>query len=366
MRDPERILIIRPSALGDVCRSVPVLVSLRRAYPRARIDWVVQDTFADAIRHHPDLNECVLFHRREMGSSIRRGRAGGVLRWLRDLRRRRYDLVIEAQGLARSGLFAWVTRAPRRVGLRDARELGWLGCNVRVAVPPGAHAVERMLELVRALGAPAIPEMRLYTGAADRVWVRTHEALCHGPYGVIAPTSRWPGKRWPGDRFAHVCRRLLDGDPSAPGRALDAVVIVGAPGEENQCAPLLDLAAREPRVLNLIGRTSVGQLMALVQHAAIVIGNDSAALHMAVGFDRPLVGLYGPTRVELVGPFGRQRDVIQHLRPRDALNHKDEAAGRALMERIRIEEVLGAARSRLDRARTHEPPCVRPGERPRA
>lgn len=338
MNDPERILIIRPSALGDVCRSVPVLVSLRRAFPTARIDWLVQDAFADAVRWHPDLSEAVPFERRRLGSLLRAGRVDDLLEWLESLRRARYDLVLDCQGLLRSGLIALATGAPRRVGYANARELGWLGLNERHHVPADLHAVDRMLELVRHAGVEPVRDMRLYTGEPARQWVRTHPALA-APYAVVAPTSRWPGKRWPADRFAHVARHLVS-------RGL-TVALVGGPSERGQCVPLLDLAARDARVVDLIGRTSVAQLMALIESSRLVIANDSAALHMAVGFDRPTVALYGPTRIDLVGPYRRDDDVIQHTRPGDTLDHKDEPTGRALMARITTEEVIAKAEARL-------------------
>jgi ADP-heptose:LPS heptosyltransferase len=92
--------------------------------------------------------------------------------------------------------------------------------------------------------------------------------------------------------------------------------------------------------------------MAVVEGSRLVVANDSAALHMAVGFGRPIVGLYGPTRLDLVGPYGRAAEVIQHVGPGDRLDHKDEGTGRALMERIAVEEVIAAAGARLgDRGR---------------
>jgi ADP-heptose:LPS heptosyltransferase len=105
-------------------------------------------------------------------------------------------------------------------------------------------------------------------------------------------------------------------------------------------------------VVDLVGVTSVGGLMAAVERAAIVVANDSAALHMAVGFDRPLVALFGPTRIDRVGPYGRAGDVIQKLQPGERLDHKDDRLGRGLMERITLEEVLDAAASRVGKADT--------------
>jgi heptosyltransferase-1 len=334
---PGRILIIRPSALGDVCRTVPVLASLRAAYPQARVDWLVQDTFLPAIQHHPALSAAIAFPRDGLASALRRGRPGPVLAWLGGLRRARYELVLDCQGLARSGFFAAWTRAPLRVGYGDARELGWLGLNRRVHAPASMHAADRMLALVESLGIPAARDLRLYSAGQDRRWAAA--TPLQRPFTVIAPTSRWSGKVWPAERHAAVARHLR-------GRGI-GVAIVGSAGERGQMAELLALSRDDPGVVDLAGATSIGQLMALIEQAALVIASDSAALHMAVGFDRPLIGLFGPTRIERVGPYGRERDVIQHISPGERLDHKDAALGRRLMERITVEEVIGAAEERL-------------------
>jgi len=126
-------------------------------------------------------------------------------------------------------------------------------------------------------------------------------------------------------------------------------VIVGGPNEEAQCPELVALGANEPRVTNLIGRTSIGALMSLIERSDLLVANDSAALHMGVGFDRPLVALYGPTRVDLVGPYGRRGDVIQHVTRDDPMRHKDDA-NVVLMDRITIDEVERACLDRLGTA----------------
>ena len=338
MDNPDRILIIRPSALGDVCRTVPVLVSLRRAYPSATIDWLVQDSFMDAVRGHPDLTEAVVFPRRALARSAGRGLLLPSLRWLGELKRRRYDLVIDCQGLARSGVFAWATRAPSRVGYSDARELGWLGVNKRHRVDGARHAVDRMLSLVESIGVEPVVDLRLHPPPEDRERVAADRELAGAGYAVIAPTSRWPAKRWPIDRFIEIAGAL-----SARGLG---VAVVGSSGEREQCRALLNAAKTNDAIIDRVGRTSVGTLMAIIDGARLVIANDSAALHMAVGFDRPLVALYGPTRIECVGPYGRQADVIQHVSHDDRINHKI-AANVALMERITTSEVIERIDERL-------------------
>lgn len=334
MPSEPRILIIRPSALGDVCRSVPVLVSLRRAYPGATIDWLVQDTFAAAVQSHPDLSGVLAFPRAKLGAWYHPTVAPKIKAFLDELGERRYDVTLDCQGLFRSGMFAMATRAPRRIGFDNAAELGWIGLTERVEAPRDLHAVDRMLLLAQAAGAEPVYDLRLHASAADRAWASGHEALCSGPYVVIAPTTRWPGKQWPMERFASLALAILNAG------LVERVVVVGSEGERAQAGPLLERCAHEPRVVDFFGSTTVGQLMALIERSAGVVGCDSAAVHMAVGFGKPLAALYGPTRVERVGPYGRSAHVIQRLIPGDTRDHKDAAGGQKIMCRITVDEVV--------------------------
>lgn len=340
MDTPRSILLIRPSALGDVCRSVPVLASLRASFPEASIDWFVHEAFADAVRHHPDLRAVVPFPRGRLGKRwvwSSRGRA--LFREvLGSLRTPKYDLVVDAQGLGRSGFFSAVTGAPRRVGFADARELGWLGYSERVRVPSGVrHSVARMLALLDGAGIEPVPDMRLHTSIEDRA--RAHELVGAQRYAVVAPTSRWAGKRWAEKRFIRVVQALLG--------EVERVVIVAAPSEREQCPELFAAAQRDERLVDLVGRTSIGELMAVIERASLVLANDSAPLHMAVGFDRPLVALFGPTRIDEVGPYRRDDDVLQACEPNPGVSHKHDDTGRALMDRISVEDVIGACSARL-------------------
>jgi len=345
----ERILLIRPSALGDVCRSVPVLASLRAAHPQAQIDWLVRDDFAPAIAHHPALRSVVHFPRRRFARLWQPTIALEVMQFLRSLRLARYDLVVDCQGLARSGFFALSTRASRRVGFADARELGGLGVNMRVRVPQHMHTVDRMLALVEAIGVEPVRDMRLVTPPESKA--RLDERLRGSRFMVVAPTSRWPGKRWPAERFADLVREALSSG------AVDCVAVVGAPGERAQCQPVIDIASHDERVIDLLGATNVGDLLAVIEVSAIVVANDSAALHIAVGFDKPLVGLFGPTDVALVGPYQRAQDVLQKVSPGEVFNHKDERLGAKMMSRITTSQVWQAA---LDRLAATTQPTVRP------
>lgn len=324
---PRRILIIRPSALGDVCRSVPVAAALKAKWPDASISWLVNTPYADAISAHPAIDEVIPFDRKGMGATSKKLNPLPALRFMRELRNQRFDITIDAQGLLRSGLFTFATGAPLRVGYADARELGWLGLNRKVRVPSQTHTVDKMLALLTPLGISCNkPDMRLYTTPEAQRAINSDNKL-EAPFIALAPTSLWPGKRWPIGRFVELAERIKS-------LGLTAVVL-GAPGEEEQCSPLFELAG----VVNRVGKTTVGEMMALIERAQLVVANDSAALHMAVGFNTPTVALFGPTDTGLVGPYQRTSDVIQHRTPTDILDHKIEVSGLEMMRRITVDEV---------------------------
>jgi len=336
--DPERILIIRPSALGDVCRSVCVLAALKDRFPNAQIDWLVQSGFEQAILHHPALNNAILFDRKAFGKQCKKGKFGPVLKWLRQLKATKYDMVLDAQGLARSGFFCWKTRAPVRVGYRDAQENAWIFLNKRVEAPRSLHTVDRMLKLPQAVGADiSKPDLRLYAGDDE-----LSQVIIEYPerYAVIAPTSRWAGKCWSIERFTELTQRLI----ARP--EIDRIIVVGGPGERLSCAPLLELAEDHPYITDRVGSTSISQLMAIISRAQLVVANDSAAIHMAVGFDRQLVALLGPTEPSLVGPYKHDHDVIRHTNPKDDFHFRDHSSV-AMMDRITVDEVFDACVDRL-------------------
>lgn len=314
---------------------MPVLASLRAAWPSATIDWIVQAEFAPAVASHPAVDEVIPFHRERWRSWWRRpGAFVEAIGWLRGLRRRRYDIVIDCQGLSRSALMTLATGAKRRVGHRDARELGWLAYNQRVTHARETHTVDRMLELVEACGIPSIPDMRLYLDEDDRAWWAARRAtlgLIEAPYVVLAPTSRWRSKRWPVERWPDLVESL-----QAVG--FSRCLAIGAPGEQEQVAPL----AAMDGVTSLVGETSISQTMAVIAEAGLVIANDSAPLHMAVGFDRPCVGLFGPTDPAIVGPYGRLDSVIRSTRSaKDAsVHYRDKRPRTDLMQRITTAQIL--------------------------
>ena len=336
--DRLRVLIVRPSALGDVCRTVPAVASLRRALPDARIDWMVREAFADAVRHHTALDNVVIFPRARFGALWRSPTVlTEAVAWARRLARQRYDIVIDLQGLFRSGLFTRLTRSPQRIGFSNAREVAWLGYNRRYWIDPNVHTVDRMLGLLEAHGYPIEHDTRLYVGEEDQQWL--DDRLGGGgepavPYTCLAPMARWQCKCWPLQRYIEIGRRLL-----ADGIGGERLIVIAAPDERQYIEPLLDAFRDDDRVT--CPTTTVGQMMAVVANSRLLVSNDSAPLHMAVGFDRPIVAIFGPTDPALAGPYRRLECVVQPegIQPRDMRNYRHLRSDQRLISKVPVDAV---------------------------
>ncbi len=348
----KRICLIRPSALGDVCRTVPILATLKQAYPAASIDWVVQDSFVPAIIAHPGLAEAIPFPRQRFGAATHNPRAMlELIRWLNALRKRSYDIVYDCQGLARSGFFTWCTRAPRRIGFRDAREFGALGYTHRLQVESELHTVDRMLGLLAADGLKPVPAMQLYVPSAGRdAWNQLRQDIeieGDAPYAVLAPTSRWAAKQWSASRFVELLQPIRE-------HGISKCFVVGSASERSQIQPLLKQCDGSS-VVDLVGKTDIGGLMAVIADASLVIANDSAPLHMAVGFNRRYVALFGPTDTARVGPYGGDQWVVQHTQSGERLHHKDGSLGSTIMDRISVKDVIGKIGEAMSENRVMSP-----------
>lgn len=301
---PRRVLLIKPSALGDITHALPVLTALRQRYPSAHLSWLVNRVYEPLLVGHPDLDATVAFDR----GAASRGVVGAAREWgrfARQLRANNYDLVIDLQGLLRTGLMTWATRAARRVGLAGAREgARWFYTDV-IADPgrSGLHAVDRYWRVVESLGADQqpktfrlsiVPEAARWADDLLRPWPR--------PWLVLSAGSRWGTKRWPPSHFATVATR----SQAAFG---GTVVFIGTADE----APL-NAAVRahlHGPSLDLTGSTSLPQLAALLARADVMLANDTGPLHLAVALGRPVVAPYTCTKAALTGPYGQAQHVVE-------------------------------------------------------
>jgi heptosyltransferase-1 len=306
-----RILIIKPSSLGDVVQALPAVNLIRRRYPDAHIAWLINDNLASLLKNCPVINERIEFHRRAYAH---------FPALLRRLRRERFDIVVDLQGLLRSGIMAWAARAPRRIGLSDAREGARWFYNETVEVPR-VHAVDRYLLAAKHLGCD--------TGTAEfPLGVPPHsnsERLI-----AINPSARWQTKLWGDDKFTELVRRL----PSK------RVVLTGSVADRPRC----EFIAQGCR--NLAGGTDLFQLAELYSRCSVVITNDSGPMHIAAAVGTPVVAIFGPTDPALTGPYGKQHVVLRSGIPCSPClkDHCTHTPRMECMSLVTVEQVLVAAK----------------------
>lgn len=295
---PERVCLIKPSALGDVTNAFSTLSALRTLWPEASISWVVNRGLRGLVDGHPQIDHVIEYDRAASGKGLRGVRSLGRL--VAELRRPRFDLAIDLQGLLRSGLMTAATGAPVRVGLADARE-GATWFYTHKIVPPGsrdqAHAVDRLLAVARAFGADVSrPKSLTAVTEADRAWARGVLAGVARPRLGLNLGARWETKRWRPEHFAEIARRAVE----TRGAGIFAL---GAPEDREAVKEFAARLAPIP-IIDLCGRTSLSQLAALAEEADVIVSNDTGPLHLAAATGARVVGVYTCTSPALNGPYG--------------------------------------------------------------
>ncbi len=290
-----RILVVKPSSLGDILHMFPALEVLHRAFPGAELDYLVHPSFSEALDYSPwRVSRRILFERGRLG---RMDTFAGEFRKLASaLRERRYDYVIDFQGLFRSAFFARLAagRSPV-VGFAFPRENSarWF---YSVTVPTsGTHAVERNAELAGyflsggAMHPPELPVPPVPPGARPPAGMPKR-------YLLLLPGARWRSKMFPAELFAGAARLILERFPEF------GVVVAGGAGEAEAAEQLCRRLT--PETINVCGRTSLTELFEMVRGASGIVCNDSGPLHIAALMRRPVCAFFGPTRPEATGPWG--------------------------------------------------------------
>lgn len=313
-----RVALIRLSSLGDVVHALPVAHALRAAWPRCELTWIVERREEAILAGNQDLDYVVSVDTRGWRRELRRvrgarGALGEIGSLAQRLRAGRFDVALDLQGLWKSGVITWLTRAPLRVGfaMRHCRErANALFTTNRVVLPAEAdHVVQENLALLRAVGlgpeAWATPVFPIATdAAAERViaeYLEGEGLKPEGPLVALNPGSGGDGKRWAVEAYRRVADELAL-------RLGARIVVCWGPGEE----PLARAIAHGMRTPPLIPPpTAVAELAALLRRATLVIGGDTGPIHVAAALGVPTVGLYGPTDAGRNGPWGPRTASVQ-------------------------------------------------------
>ncbi len=294
-----RVLIVKPSSIGDVLHTFPAVTLLRQSVPDvASVDWVVNDALADVVRLCGDVDRIIPFPRKTAW------RPSALFQFLHELRTECYDVALDFQGLLRSGLIMCAARANIRAGFACAREGAPWFYSHKVALPEmHAHAADKNLILVREVfhlpqdtPAPAT-QIRIPKGGgaeADRLEQRIPGK---GPLLAVCFSSRWPSKNWPASFLAQILELVATALPDA------RIWLLGAPNDARDGDRLAALAPHAHPV-NLAGETSFGGLAALLARSRALLTVDSGPMHLAAALGTRCFALFGATDPVLTGPYG--------------------------------------------------------------
>lgn len=287
-RYPKRILIVKPSSLGDIAQSITVVSAILKKYPDAEISWVVNSQYAELLGLCRGIKRIILFERKRWANP---GRIVKTLwefrRFVMEIRALDVDVVLDMQGLFRSGLIAFLSGVKIRVGFEDAREGAALFYTHRVSVPKErSHAVERYLTIAEYIGCgyerPVldidIPAPNPLQGVSRR-------------YIAVNIGARWQTKKWPRDKFIELLEKLN-------AKYKVDIVLVG-----DEDAQIVSCGMNLP-IIDLTKRTNLKELFGVLAGCSLVITNDSGPMHMACLMAKPVVALYGPSDPSLTGPWG--------------------------------------------------------------
>jgi lipopolysaccharide heptosyltransferase I len=327
-----RFLIVRLGSLGDVIHGIPVAAALRAQYPDARIDWMVDPAYVELLSLVPAVDRCVPLNPRASRAA--------VIETIRELRRRRYGVAFDLQGLLKSAVLARLARARRTVGFsrRHLREplARWFYTQT-VEVPASGHVIEKNLALLTAVGVsadakafPLVVRRTPVMGIIDR-------EFGDDGYAVMNIGAAWPNKRWPPEQFGALAAALRD------RRRIRSLVLWG-PGEEALAAAA---AAASSGAAAVAPATTITDVAAIMASAQLVVAGDTGPLHIAAAVGAPIVGLFGPTSAERNGPWSPRDVVISRFEQCRCSYQRACSAGARCIDSITVAEVVAAAERRL-------------------
>lgn len=347
-----RILVVRLSAIGDVVMASGLIPALRARWPGAEISWLTEPATVPLLRHNPALHEVIAWPRAAWQQLWRERRLGALWQALRafraGLRERRFDLVLDAQGLLKSGLLAWLAGAPRRVGLLSREGSQWL-MTERVGARPGddPRMSHEYRDLADHLGAPP-GSFRLDLAVGDAPRRAAREALAAagvpvgpgGRFAVLAPFTTRPQKHWFEDRWAALAGAL---------RAEGLVpVLLGGPADREAAARI---AASAPTLVDLTGQLKLDETVAAIADASLLVGVDTGLTHMGTALGVPTVGLFGSTRPYLDAGTADTAILYEPLDCSPCRRHPTCGGAYHCMRHWTVELVMAQVRRQLQRAR---------------
>lgn len=298
---PGKILVIKPSSLGDVAHVFPALEILRRSFPDSELDFVIHPAFAGLLDLSPfPVRKKILFDRKKLSSVS--GFFPALYKLVRDIRAEQYELVVDFQGLLRSAFMVMASKSCITAGFASPREkFASAAYSKKIDVKMDQHAVERYVELANKICGTnfSVPELKVPAIKLDGEL----EKMLPEKFIVLVPGARWESKVFPPELFADSVKYLQKEFPELKG------VIAGSSTDKKMADEIRKII---PDAVDLTGKTSLLQLAEVMRRAKAVLTNDSGPMHVAAISGTKIFALFGPTDPGLTGPYGRDHLILRH------------------------------------------------------
>ena len=327
------ILIVRLGAMGDVVHTIPACAALRRAFPRARIDWLVEARHREVADLVTAIDDVVVLHRASLA---------GWLEVTKRLRRRAYDVAIDFQGLLKSAVLARASGAVRIIGFSTwhLREKTARPFYTGSVAAEGGHVIRKNLRLLTAVGVEdstiEFPLRHVESPALAELLRQVS-----GAFALLNPGAAWPNKRWPPKRFGDVGSFLRDQCGLTP-------VVLWGPGEEILANAVV---AASSGAAVLAPPTGLADLVAIARAATLMVSGDTGPMQIAAAVGTPIVSLFGPTNPDRNGPWSpADVNISRYDTCECKYDRRCHAAAWCLAD-ITMAEVCAAIQQRLAAAR---------------
>jgi heptosyltransferase I len=346
MHVPQRLLIVRLGAMGDVIHTLPAATALRRAFPDATIGWVIEERWAEMLCTLPEPRSGPRSPRRPLADRIHtvntkmwRRSPFSAQTWeqiaagLSDLRAPRYEVAVDFQGAARSALLAHWSGAPVIYGIAQPRENVASMFYTRQVIARGSHVIEQNLSLAEAVAHQPLQMSQIEFPRDHATEKQVMERRGNGDFVLLNPGAGWGAKQWPAERYGQVAKQLAtDGVKS---------LINFGPGEESLVKAVEDASQGAAQRI----ACTLTELIELTRRALLFIGGDTGPMHLAAALEIPVVAIFGPTNPMRNGPFGTRNIVLRS--PASLTSHSHRAQPDPGLLAISSDEVVVAARQLL-------------------
>lgn len=344
----EKILVTRLSAIGDVIHALPVACALRKKYPEAQIDWLVEAKAFPLVKLNPYLDNVILLPRKKWAKMLNQDVVKAVksfFSFFRQMKETNYDINLDLHGLFKSSLSSYLIKPKLRLGPANGRELSTFFYQAKIEIPDKTmHQVERNLYLASALEADieeidyGLKMTPVIKSRVSRLFERENITE-NRSIVIINPFTTWESKNWYLERYFHLANELI--------KAGYYIIFTGA--ESDREAINSFETANDNYYSNLAGKTDLEELTEVYNRSDLYIGGDTGPTHLAAAIGLKVVSLMGPTSPKTHGPYGKGHTVIQD-NSLECIRCWDRHCSRKMqcMKSISVEQVLRIAKKKLD------------------